>query len=289
METMNVNLENYTDVIGSGGFGMIVLNKKDNTVIKLIYSLNDCKVAKKEATIHWDFYKALQKISKSISQINTPKPIAFVDKDLTFQNNKYGCAYIMSYLPSFKDYSLIHIIFKTDYDNILNKKVGRVYTEKISETNPSRGFFATIPYIENNILPQMSDSLKKDIKNGNDISFRVGVLYGTCIFGAKVFPIDAEYVLSITNDRLSVTLLDFGMFIPIDFDADKAKIMEQFDKARFDIEDIDLYFPYSESVYYKDFIKGILHSFMFFIKQEKDTDIKEVLTTFAESFGKNLI
>jgi|LauGreDrversion4_2_1035121.scaffolds.fasta_scaffold19317_7 hypothetical protein len=279
-----MDLDDKYEVIGSGGFGKIIYKKDDDKVIKLIYTLDDCFIGEIEYKKHLNIYekiKTLLSYNNSL-QISTPKPIGFLNHKLAYDKNVYGCGYIMKYMPHLEIIDgLIHIIFKSEHKKIFNRLVGRKYNEEISKDNPSRGFFADIDYIEEIILPSIPSQLKKRIKDGNDISLNMGILYGTCIFGGKMMPIDAEYVLSFENNELTVSLIDYGMF------SDLAYNIDEFISMRDQIEEIDLYFPYSDDnrkSYYENFIKGILSSALFFINLEEDVNTKNKLIKLAKTF-----
>jgi len=153
---------------------------------------------------------------------------------------------------------LYHIILKPGYSESFNKQIGRIWANPVSADNPSRGFYASSDYINNNILNILSDEIKGDIVSINDISKRMGYLFAIAIFGGHCIPKDAEYVLSEKDGRLCVTLLDFGLFQPIDFsmtlqnellsdDTKKEKRRVMLDETiRFLCEDVmifELYFP----------------------------------------------
>jgi hypothetical protein len=280
---MDLDDDKY-EVIGSGGFGKIIYNKENDKVVKLIYTLEDCFIGEIEYKKHLNIYekiKTLLSYNNSL-QISTPKPIGFLNNKLTYDKNVYGCGYVMKYMPHLEIIDgLIHIIFKSEHKKIFNRLVGRKYNEQISKDNPSRGFFADIDYIEEIILPSIPSHLKKKIKDGDDISLNMGILYGSCIFGGKMMPIDAEYVLSFDNNELTVSLIDYGMFSDIVYNID------EFISMREQIEEIDLYFPYSDDnrkSYYQNFIKGVLSSALFFINLEEDINIKNKLIKLAKTF-----
>lgn len=280
---MDLDDDKY-EVIGSGGFGKIIYSKENDKVVKLIYTLDDCFIGEIEYKKHLNIYekiKTLLSYNNSL-QISTPKPIGFLNNKLTYDKNVYGCGYVMKYMPHLEIIDgLIHIIFKSEHKKIFNRLVGRKYNEEISKDNPSRGFFADIDYIEDIILPSIPSYLKKKIKDGDDISLNMGILYGTCIFGGKMMPIDAEYVLSFDDNELTVSLIDYGMFSDIVYNID------EFISMREQIEEIDLYFPYSDDnrkSYYQNFIKGVLSSALFFINLEEDINIKNKLIKLAKTF-----
>lgn len=283
MEIINIDESKY-DVIGSGGFGKIIYNKYNNSVIKLIYTLDDCFTGELEYKKHMKMYNKIKELLSYNEnlQISTSEPLGFLNDKILFEGQLYGCGYSMKYIPHLNVLDgLIHIIYKSEHKKNFNRFVGRKYNEEISKDNPSRGFFADIQYIEDNILPAIPNNIKKRINNGNDIALNMGILYGTCIFGSRMIPIDAEYVLSFENNELTVTILDYGMFSDLIYNID------EFISLREQIEEIDLYFPYPDDMresYYKNFIKGTLSAALFFINMEEDQNIKKKLIKLAKTF-----
>lgn len=220
-------IENYTNIIGSGGFGLVVKHKSEPNVIKLLYDTAACDESKKEYGIHKEIYDAITLYLKEgkNKQINTSNPIDFqsFSKKMSAFGKQFSCSYRMTLIENLdkvlnNDNGLYHIILKEEeYNSRFNKKVGRVYSEPVSEENPTRGYFITESKIKEVILDNLSSSIKGDITTVNDIAHRMGLLYALLIFLAEYIPKDAEYVLSKCDEKMCVTVLDFGMFEKINF------------------------------------------------------------------------
>lgn len=271
----------YDIIIGSGGFGRVFGSTKPNyqhEVVKLLYA-GKCGDARKEYNIHNACYLALEKFKTiySMSQVNIVKPIEYTTNSIFFADINYDCGYKMERITSINklnnkfDDVLYHIILKEQYDNSsnFNKQAGRIFYSEINKENPSRGFFATPSYIKKQILDVLNDDMKENIQTLNDIASRYGYLLAVIIFVANYVPIDAEYTFSSKNSKLYITLLDFGMFTPIDFKykLDDKPINEDtktFAKDRYynkiaqeivyDIWEVDLYFPVKTDTTYNSFI-----------------------------------
>ena len=160
MDVINIDDSKY-DVIGSGGFGKIIYNKDNDSVIKLIYTLDDCFTGELEYKKHMKTYNKIKELLSYNEnlQISTSEPLGFLNDKVLFDGQLYGCGYSMKYIPHLKVLDgLIHIIFKSEHKKNFNRYVGRRYNEEISKDNPSRGFFADIQYIEDNILPVIPDN-----------------------------------------------------------------------------------------------------------------------------------
>lgn len=261
-----MNINDYNTIIGSGGYGLILKNDNKDTVIKLLYN-GGCKQAGIEYFKHLILYKILSKKTTTIaSQVCIAKPLIFNQKPIIKNGQHFSCFYEMSLLHSIDPYlsiapsggnnGLYHII-SDSAGNVFNKKFGRIYNKPISDENPSRGFFATYIYINNNILPNLDDNFKKDLKNINDILFRIGYIFGIIIFVAEYKPIDVEYVLADCNMILNVAVLDFGMIEKIDWTVG-AKIA---DDIQDNILDIDIYFPIPGTIEMEYFLQGFTFAF----------------------------
>lgn len=273
-------------IIGSGGFGKIFKSNKEAIVIKLMYS-GKCSDAEKEYNFHKKCYDAFisDSLQTNIPQVHISEPLDFSNEKITVSSVTYDCGYKMSYIENIKTMNnsfqdvLYHIVLKSDYDN-LDREVGRSYMRAVDENeNPSRGFFATSKYIENNILKKLSDEQKGDIKSLDDVCQKMAYFFSICIFGANLVPIDAEYVLSKHDDKLCVSLLDFGMFKEIDYNSsDESYYKEIAITIVDDICDIDLYFPYTDEPLFKPFLKSFVETSQRLIKKdEKEKSNKDKL------------
>ncbi len=296
MKFDNFNLEGYRKTIGSGGFGLIVKHISKNKVIKLIYKSEEskCSDINVEFIFHTNIYKAFNNYLKNNldTQIDMPEPLSFSNKHVKFNDMSFSCFYAMTYLQPIENEYLHHIIIKPEYQKF-DRVLGRNYNKSPSETNPARGFFASI-----STLSKLLEKVEKDkssLKTVNDIVFNMGLLYAIQIFGAEYTPKDVEYVLSKNKDnKICVSILDFGMVFKIRFGYNylspklRIKTLDHFADELIDvIQDMDLYFPYSDDKeYYKDFIKGFSKGAIFFIENEKNEkkqkDKKYILERYIE-------
>lgn len=268
----------YDNVIGSGGFGRIFGSSSVPYVVKLMYP-KTCANAEKEFNIHKKCYDAFVNCPVKLSQVDIIEPVEYMTESIIFNNQEYECGYKMPFIRNISELNnkfekvLYHIVLKPEYSHTLNKQIGIRSTEPIHDDNPSRGFYAVGNYINDNILNTLSDKIKGDITSASEISKRMGYLCAIVVFGAQYQPKDAEYVLSDKDDKLCVTMLDFGMFEPIEFvnrpdskddllsdNAKKEKQLAALNKIItricIDIFMIDLYFPYKEdSINFNPFIE----------------------------------
>lgn len=303
---MSTDINKYTTVVGSGGFGLILKHINKPKVAKLLYNTQSCSDAQIEYTKHQHIYNCLQKFidTNKLTQIDISKPLSFSNENVFIERNKniveFKCYYIMSLLNAisipkgdtqlvfrgidklnidyykYHDFNhLIQLIYKEDeYGSTLNKLVGKKYMENVSTDNPERGFFLTTTYIEQLIKHFNKAGLSGDIKSNDDILERMGTIFSIIIFDSEYIPEDSEYVLSMNNDILSVTVLDFGMIKKINFIPDVfGKVEHHLDKIVEDIRtirDIDLYFPYDTDDNYQYFLKGFKSGFTYSINKENN-------------------
>jgi hypothetical protein len=259
----DVDVNNYTTILGSGGFGLVVFDPIGNTVLKLMYDYKDCLVASEEFTRHKLVYNKYLEFITAYPQIPiyVAKPIAYRDSPITWRNRTYPCGYIMGKIDPIKT-DLIHIVLKPGYESSINKLIGRIYEDPVSETNPSRGFFGSCEWIEKNVQVSCKD-----------LAYEMGILFGICVFGAELIPIDAEYVLCNRNGKISVALLDFGMFTYISLNGaiNDKQLLKKLDSVihdiKFKIIGIDLYFPDEDDKYYPELMLGFTKAAEFYINK----------------------
>jgi hypothetical protein len=270
----------FTDIVGSGGFGLVLKSNSSDVVVKSLYKPDSCDSAKIEFTKHREIYNAFKEftvptVSKGTlpterSGIVIPEPIGFSKYGTTLLNRYFSCFYAMRYIqPPMKDLYLVHLILKEEYDSsdIFNKVVGREYSQDISLRNPARGYFITVSKLES--------ILKEFNKRVDYIAYKIGELFGIILFGAEYNPIDVEYVLT---SEFKVAALDFGQVEKINFKPDYLFLEQKVEKLNKiynsianNIE-IDLYVPDFDEKLYIPFIAGVTDSFNLFIEKEQDSE-----------------
>ena len=148
---------------------------------------------------------------------------------------EYSCYYLMTELYPLDKNGLYHII-NDEYEG-LNKVVGRLYTEPVSENNPSRGFFGTYSYISNNVLPSNFPDIATLLQY-------MGYAFGVILFIAELFPRDIEYTLGRDKKgRMCFTVLDFGLTEQFDFTKNNDILVTSAKYVIDDLLTIDIYFP----------------------------------------------
>lgn len=285
-------LSSYDYIVGSGGFGLIIGSKNKKAVMKLLYDQKSCEKSEFEFLTHKEIYKSLYPLLLNGTIVS--KPINFINVPLTIMGKNFLCSYKMDLILPLFDNDLYHIILKEDYGGLFNRRIGRVSSQPISSENPPRGFFAVGSYISQNIIPTIPISEKIYIKSINDISYRMGYLFGLIVFKAEFLPTDVEYVLCRDNIKnICVAVLDFGMATKITFDPDY--IFHEHLNTKLNVVvnniinicELDLYFPYPDDPLYPDFISGFDQAFMISISGETNQNIKQNKTYVHDNFIAN--
>ena len=294
--TEEIDTLGFTQVLGSGGFGLVLYNPEKKMVAKFIYKTSDCDQASVEAGYHRKVYTSFRKwkIAHPNDQINIVKPYGYRDEPITWQGKEFKCSYIMDLIkPVSGRSSLVHIILKNDQSQLFNREIGRVYTEPISVKNPSRGFFATCDYITENIIenPMVNTG---NIRSCYDLSRLMGILFGIAVFGAELYPKDAEYVLSDVKGILTVTMLDFGMFGKMDLDSGDSSLLDEYAyMIKNTISEMDIYFPYEsliddpdskEPELFQHLVSGFKEAADFYIPQKSSIVVQKSLRILLDKF-----
>jgi hypothetical protein len=195
------NLERlYTVPIGAGGYGVVMgssYNKK--YAVKFLHR-EECASARREFNTNRAVYAAAKtcSFSKVIPYIGVVKPVNFFDAD----SSNYSCSITMERLyfegPNGETVA-IHAILNGVVDPSQYGKI--ILTPK----GIPRGVFYGPREVATLVEKYSLGSLR-------NVTFRIGFLEAICIFGAKMIPVDAEYLLNVKHNELLVTMVDFGMF-----------------------------------------------------------------------------
>ena len=258
-------MDNFDEIIGSGGYGLIVGDKK--LVAKLLYKRKDCSTSKEEYEKQTDIYNTI-KAYREDDKICVSKPLAYSMESIEKFNMQFSCFFLMKRLNNLNqvlgtDDGLYHIV--NDEYSHMNKKIGRVYNQPISEENPSRGFFATYSYIQENILNKLPRKYLGKLSTIDDILELMGYSFALMTFIAEYYPVDVEYLLGLNSkNKLCFMILDFGMFEKINFGCSSPSESKEHNQECIknivsrlqEIIDIEIYYPI-EKENFLPFIKGM--------------------------------
>lgn len=229
-------LEEYDTVIGGGGYGVVKSKPQSNTAVKFLYRV-ECPGARREFVINRQVYSVLKTFLQcaAVPYVHVVKPFGFVEGgNCVLEKDCYSCAFLMErlYFPlEFAVHAALNGNLPANRENKL------VLTSK---GNP-RGYFYTATKIK-----ELMRKIDRGVKTLADITLRIGLLDGLVIFGARMIPKDAEYVLNIKEGSLYVTMLDFGLFE--DFNVHDGNV-EQVAEAIVQAQEYNLYYtPFSDAI-----------------------------------------
>lgn len=243
MLTLEDLVRTYEVVIGGGAFGLVktgVGAPYDQYAVKFLYA-SQCPSAKKEYIVNKFLYSAYEIFERCnpVSAVSIVKPYDYVSSGCVVNcaTDKYDCAVVMERLRSPRQYA-VHLAFNgVIHPSMLNK----IIYVGANSTGPPRGEFYDPQHIEA-MIAQNTGALR----SLEDITYRMGILDGICIFGARKIPIDAEYLLTVSEDGFAVTMIDFGMFSDLNVTADN---YAEVAKTISDQQEYNLYYhPYSEAI-----------------------------------------
>jgi hypothetical protein len=181
-------------LVGAGGYGIILKSK--TKVFKLLRDSNACEELKKETVIQQKAHTLLAQISEVV----IPHIWYTTSEILSYNSMPYLCGIEMDYLPPPEGFSeQVHILLGYKGDDI-DSEWGVKTSEPVSNTNPTRGFFASPETLE--LIWQEEESSMTIEK----VSYIMGKSLRLLLEGG-ILPIDLEWVW--TNGKLG--LLDFGL------------------------------------------------------------------------------
>lgn len=237
------------EVIGSGGYGIVIDIPEENRVIKLFKGHVCDSDARKEYEAHLKIYTLF---SRFISLHPEFKDIVFIPKPIEFKTcskitrcygfSDFSCAYVMEKVESARpDQLQEHLILNQDNSHFFGKiycaDYGkppfnidvRLTKEQKNECKP-RGAFLGPELIQRRIGSELYSKLP----------FYIGILYGI-VLKAGYHPIDLEIVVDKYNH---ICMYDFG------------KVYEGIEEYQ-EAKDFDMYLPIDETEEMKKYEKGV--------------------------------
>lgn len=201
-------------VIGSGGFGVVIVDPEDKTrVIKLMRPLVQCFDAQREYANHRSIYTAYSRFVRDHHELRhrvaVPDPVGFniCTDDLIANCMNYNCSYTMERVSSSRRDGLQqHVLLNEDHQYMAGfiyfaeKDVAKVpatvtLTPQDKRAKRPRGAFLGIRDLEMRGM------------NVRDTAYLMGVLHGF-VYKAGLHPKDVEIVLDASN---TLVMYDFGM------------------------------------------------------------------------------
>jgi hypothetical protein len=294
-----IHIKNFTNVLGSGGFGKIVASENGRRVVKLYYKLDQCELMRSEYNYQQKAYDAIQ--AYPLSQLRVPKLLDLDQSEIDFQGKRYLCGIEMERIHMLSpdilqslvkekgnqetpiQNGLVHLVL-TGYGT--NKEQPREKGQ-IGPMNPSRGIMANPDFIDA-LLTRLPDEVKGSLKEITDIAFYIGYALAIQIAVAGLYVHDVEYLLGADEaGRAELLVMDFGMGDTIDFEEPTEVIVQKMlkgDPAKGKLSPgiaLDLYYPSrDDEALFEAFEKGVnnaLEAMGDTVPESKKEIVREVL------------
>lgn len=231
-------LDRYKIILGGGGYGVVKTGDEldDATAVKFLKS-KMCPSAKKEYIVArkvYDAYKIFLNCKK-VPNFSVVKPYNFIQNgNSACPDGKYSCALIMERLFSpIDDGYAVHLA--------LNGQIHWSSMNKVLYSNGvPRGYFYGPIHVKE-LLSQ-----GRGLASLEQVTYRIGLLDGIVIFGAGMIPVDVEYILTVKNKEYYVSLIDVGLFVPLDVSNTNVEDLAMYIS---ELQDNNLYYhPYSDAI-----------------------------------------
>jgi len=237
---LNRYINDTKNIIGAGGYGIVIENSK-RRVTKLFYDIESCKEMRNEASITIDAKKLIDSLPYPVT---VPKILEVYNQKLHYKKQTVLCGIQMErvYPPEGYD-SQFHILCGTTDD--LDTYWGKHISEPVSETNPPRGYFASIDTAEE---LWSKEKLEFNIEKYCEI---MGAVCGILLRNG-ILPIDLEFVYS---DK-KIWVLDFGLCQRVE--PNTINPMEFYTRKTTEGLGTDLYIPHKGMEGYDSFLRAYL-------------------------------
>ena len=229
------NFDTYP-IIGAGNYG-ILARSKQNEVLKLLKRTDDCIVLKKEATIQRTVYTLCKQFCP---EVNVPKITYYSQDTIPYKQIHYLCGIGMKYIePPVGYHTQVHTLLGYRGSDI-DTEWGMRVAYPVSETNPTRGFFASTNTLED-IWEEEGSSM-----NIEQLAYIMGKVYRIMLING-ILPIDLEWVWSNGHPWI----IDFGLCEFGSVDPEQFLQSETSNGLRY-----DFYIPHKGDRGYEDFLRG---------------------------------
>ena len=228
---------NDAQILGAGGYGIIVTSQ--NKVFKLLKDQGACVALKQEAAIQ---QKAYTLFKQHLPKVKVPKISYVTTQPIHYKSTPYLCGIEMERLEPPEGFQeQVHILLGYKGDDI-DSEWGMRMSEPPSDTNPTRGFFASPETLELIWKEEGSKMTIEEIARIMGKSLRL-------LLDNGILPIDLEWVWS--NGRpviIDFGLCEFGSIDPIEF------LLKKGVRGLAD----DFYIPHKGDRGYTEFMNGYL-------------------------------
>lgn len=184
-------------IIGAGSYGLVLETTNPGHAVKVFYDLKGFGDLEKEAEIQIQVHTILQQY---VPEVKVPKIIYIDNTPTTYKHQKHLCGIIMERLTPPVGYNeMVHAALGY-FGPDMNASWGRITSQPVDESNPTRGFFADANHLETIWEAEGSDMTIENCAYLMGKASRVLVDHG-------IMPIDVEYVWS----KGHIYMIDFGL------------------------------------------------------------------------------
>jgi hypothetical protein len=199
------------EIIGSGGYGLVIFDIEENKVIKLFYDINDCKALNKEALMQEKCREIIMNINDTSEKYLGVKVPKIYEKFNEVVNPKipkeynlpiqYLCGIVMEKITP----PLVDGFYMNEQIHIgLGLEFGSNQSW-ICSNGITRGFYANSDMLKT-ILEEVPHQENFTLSN---IAYTLGVVYRELIDN-HIRPFDVEILLGTENNNLVIYMIDFG-------------------------------------------------------------------------------
>lgn len=185
------------NIIGAGGYGVVVYPSHKKEALKLFYDLSACDKIKNEFYIQQKAYKIFL---TELPEVGIPEVTYLGNDTVKFMDDTYLCGIGMTYLPPPPGFDeAVHVILGYEDDDI-DTSWGKTTSLPVSPTNPTRGFFASKDTMEELWAIEGVDMSVEKMAYLMGKSMRLLLNYG-------IIPVDLEFIWSSGKPYI----IDFGL------------------------------------------------------------------------------
>jgi hypothetical protein len=191
------NITDSMKTLGAGYSAIVIHNDKRNQAIKLFRSAYECDAISKESKIQ---ERAFHILKVCVPEVRVPRVIFLSNLPIQYGNVPFRCGIGMTYLQPPEGFDeAVHMCLGY-HNNDLNTSWGFRIGEDVSETNPTRGYFAG---------PDILEAIWRDEHSTMTIEILSSLMGKTyrCLIDNGIVPTDIEWIWS----KGKPYVIDFGL------------------------------------------------------------------------------
>jgi hypothetical protein len=188
---------NDSALLGAGSYGLVLESSNLQHAVKLFYDMKACNDIQHEYKIQQDARSVLQ---QHLPDVHVPALYDCENNITIYNGQKHLCGIVMERLTPPTGYNeMVHTALGY-FGSDLNTSWGRITSQPVDESNPTRGFFADANHLEDIWEAEGSTMTIERLAYLMGKASRTLVDHG-------IMPIDVEYVWS----KGHLYMIDFGL------------------------------------------------------------------------------